>query len=131
MQRHEFFNEWEAVQRELGYSQAVLVGDVLHIAGTASVDTAFAPLHAGDFDAQLRAVYARLAETLDRAGLGFADVVREVIYVTSMRDFVAATPIRRSFYGEGPFPAATAVEVRQLLFPELMVEIEMLAVRHR
>jgi 2-iminobutanoate/2-iminopropanoate deaminase len=125
--RSEYFNHWEPVQRELGYSQAVRIGDLVFIAGTAAVDAQFAPVHAGDFPAQLRFVYDRLRETLAQFSLDFRHVVREVLYATDMRAMVDAMPIRKAVYGDGPFPAATGVEVKQLLFPELLIEIELIA----
>lgn len=128
MQRQDFFNQWEPYQRDLGYSQAVKVGDTVYIAGTTAVDADFTPLHASDFEAQLRVVYEQLGETLARFSLGFGNVVREVIYVTDMPELTRAMPVRKSFYGDGPYPAATAVEIKQLLFPELMIEIELIAV---
>ncbi|MFC0304723.1 RidA family protein [Rhizorhabdus histidinilytica] len=119
-----YMPEWQDAQRQLGYAQAVRHGDMLRIAGTASMGEGFMPLHAGDFEAQLRHVYGAIATTLDHFGLGFDAIVRETIYVTDMDALAAALPLRRSFYGDGPFPAATAVEVRRLLLPELLVEIE-------
>lgn len=127
MIRETFFNQWEAVQRELGYSQAVKVGGMVYIAGTAAVDPEFKPVCPNDFESQLQFVYDRLGETLAHFSLGFSDVVREVIYVTHMAGLVGAMPLRKTFYGDGPYPAATAVEVKQLLFPELMIEIELVA----
>lgn len=127
-QRQTYFNHWEPAQRAFGYAQAVRVGDTIYIAGTVAVDAQFQPVHTGDFGAQLQFVYARLGETLAHFGLNFSHVVREVMYATNMAGLVAAMPLRKSVYGEGPYPAATGVEVKQLLFPELMIEIEMVAV---
>ncbi len=127
--RTDFFpDDWGATQRQFGYCQAIKTGGTVYISGTAAVDGHFAPAHPGDFDAQTRLVYERLGATLAHFSLGFSDVVREVMYVTSMENLVAAMPLRKSFYGDGPFPTATAVEVRQLLFPELMIEVELVAV---
>lgn len=116
--------EWQEAQQQIGYAQAVRHGDIVRIAGTASLGGDFLPIHAGDFDAQLRHVYETIGRTLARLGLGFDAVVRETMYVTDMDALAAAIPLRRTFYGDGPFPAATAVEVRRLLFPELLIEIE-------
>ena len=127
MQRESHFNVWEPMQRQFGYSQAVRVGDLVFVAGTASVGESFEPIHIGDFPAQLRAVYGRIGETLAHFGLDFRHVVREVMYVADMEALVAASDLRRSFYGDGPYPAATGVEVRQLLYPELMIEVEVVA----
>lgn len=115
---------WRDAHQQLGYAQAVRHGNTLHISGTASMGEGFVPVHAGDFDAQLRHVYAVIGQTLAAFGLGFDAVTRETMYVTDMDALAPALPIRRGFYGDGPFPTATAVEVRRLLLPELLVEIQ-------
>ena len=114
-------------EKAFGYAQAVRRGDTLYVAGTLSVDDGFAPLHAGDMAAQIGAVYAAIGQTLAAHGGTFADVVRESVYVTDMDAFIAANGARLAAYG-GWFPAATAVEVKRLAFPECMVEIEVTAI---
>lgn len=119
---------WQDAQQQIGFVQAVRHGDMLRLSGTASMGDGFVPVHAGDFEAQLRYVYGAIATTLDHYGVGFEAIVRETMYTTDMDALAAAIPLRRSFYGDGPFPAATAVEVRRLLLPELLIEIEVDAV---
>ncbi len=119
-----FLPEWQAAQQQIGFAQAVSDGRLLHVSGTASLDVDFRPLHVGDFNAQFEFVYRQIGRTLAGFGLGFGDVVREVMYVTDMDALGAAIPLRKAFYGRGPFPASTGVEVRRLLFPELLVEIQ-------
>lgn len=77
---------------------------------------------------QIRAVYATLRETLNRFGASFADVVREAIYVTDMDSFIAANEARKETYANLDLPAATAVEVKRLAFPQNLIEIEITAV---
>ncbi|MFN3945792.1 MAG: RidA family protein [Allosphingosinicella sp.] len=113
-------------ERAFGYAQAVKAGNLIHIAGTLSVDDAFTPLHAGDLEAQLRTIYASVRETLAQFGASLGNVVRETIFVTDMEAFLAANRARIEVY-EGWFPATTAVEVRRLAFAECMVEIEITA----
>ncbi|MFD0849332.1 RidA family protein [Sphingosinicella xenopeptidilytica] len=119
-----FLPEWQAAQRDIGFAQAVSDGRLLHVSGTTSLDADFRPLNVGDFNAQLEFVYRQIGRTLAEFGLGFGDVVREVMYVTDMDALAAAIPLRKAFYGNGPFPASTGIEVRRLLFPELLVEIQ-------
>ena len=114
-------------EKAFGYAQAVRRGDTLYVAGTLSVDDGFAPLHAGDMAAQIEAVYAAIGRTLAAHGATLADVVRESVYVNDMDAFIAANGARLAAYG-GWFPAATAVEVKRLAFPECMVEIEVTAI---
>ena len=114
-------------EKAFGYAQAVRRGDTLYVAGTLSVDDGFAPLHEGDMGAQIGAAYAAICETLAAHGGTLADVVRETVYVTDMDAFIAANGARLAVY-EGWLPAATAVEVKRLAFPECMVEIEVTAI---
>ena len=125
--REHHFGYWEALQKEIGFSQAVRVGNMVYIAGSAPLNADFTPAHVGDFDGQIRFAYERIDETLKHFGLAFGDVVREVMYVTDIDALMRANPIRKSFYGSGPYPASTAVEVRRLVLPEVMVEIEITA----
>ncbi|WP_235536367.1 MULTISPECIES: RidA family protein [unclassified Sphingomonas] len=119
-----YMPEWQEAQQQIGFAQAVRHGNMLRLSGTASMGDGFVSVHAGDFEAQLRHVYGAIGRTLDHYGVGFEAIVRETMYVTDMDALAAAIPLRRSFYGDGTFPAATAVEVRRLLLPELLVEIE-------
>ena len=125
--RTDLFYAWEATQKALGYTQAVKVGDTVYVSGTASLDESFQPVHADDLPAQMRFIYERIGETLARFSLGFGHVVRENMYVTDMDALLPALPFRKGIYGNGPFPASTTVEVKRLLLPGLMIEIEVTA----
>ena len=124
-ERH--FGYWEALQREIGFSQAVRSGDMLYISGTAPLSADFKALHPGDFEGQIRFVYSQIRETLQHFGADFSKVVREVIYATDMKALLENMVVRKIFYGEGPFPASTAVEVKSLVLPEIMIEVEITA----
>jgi enamine deaminase RidA (YjgF/YER057c/UK114 family) len=113
-------------EKAFGYAQAVKAGGFIHLAGTLSVDDAFAPLHAGDMAAQIDAVYETIRHSLAGFGATMADVVKETIFVTDMDAFLAANERRIRAY-EGSLPAATAVEVRRLAFPECLIEVEAVA----
>jgi 2-iminobutanoate/2-iminopropanoate deaminase len=60
--------------------------------------------------------------------VGFGNVVRENMYVTSIDDLLPHMAYRKSMYGDGPFPTSTTVEVQKLFAPGLMIEIEVTAV---
>jgi 2-iminobutanoate/2-iminopropanoate deaminase len=126
-ERTDLFFGWESIQKHYGYSQGVRVGDTVYLAGTASLDENFATVHAGDLPAQMRFIYQRIGESLAKYTLGFGNVVRENMYVTDMDALMPAMDYRKSVYGNGPFPAATAVEVKRLFVPGLMIEIEITA----
>jgi enamine deaminase RidA (YjgF/YER057c/UK114 family) len=85
-------------------------------------------LHLGDFAAQLRYAYAKLKRVLARNGAGMADVVKQVTYVTDMRYSREASALRREAYGDAPLPAHTFLNVSQLAWPGMLVEIDVIAI---
>ena len=113
-------------ERSFAYAQAVGDGQRLYVAGTLSLDDAFAPVGMGDMAAQLAQIYARIGRTLAAHGLGFCDVIKENVFVTDMDAMLAANDVRAGTYGAHT-PACTVVEVRRLAFPECLAEIEVVA----
>jgi enamine deaminase RidA (YjgF/YER057c/UK114 family) len=114
-------------EQAFGYAQAVSTGGLLFVSGTLSVDASFQTIAPGDMRQQLEVVYSALAETLAAHDLGFYAVVKETVFVTDMEAFVAASDVRLAIYEGLALPAATAVEVRRLAFPDHVVEIEIVA----
>ena len=104
---------WEAL---VGYSRAVRVGPHVYVAGT----TAPGP----DAYTQARAALGKAEAALHEAGATLADVVRTRMYVVAIeRDWEAVGRAHAEAFG-AVRPAATMVEVRSLIAPELLVEIE-------
>lgn len=112
------FHANEIAEKDIGYCQAVRVGNTLYIAGTAGQ---------GDMESAIRSVYDRLQKTLEANGLSFADVVRENVYATDLDAFIQNRDLRKKYYGQ-VFPAATWVQVQRLYVPSLVVEVELTAV---
>jgi enamine deaminase RidA (YjgF/YER057c/UK114 family) len=110
-----------AEEIDIGYCEAVRMGDTLYISGTASK---------GDMDSAVRSVYGRLKQTLEANGLTFDDVVKENVYATDLDGFIANKDIRKEFY-RNTLPAATWVQVQRLYVPSLVVEIELIAVHKK
>ena len=113
-------------ERSFAFAQAVSDGERLYVAGTLSLDDAFAPVGAGDMDAQLEQIYGRIRRTLAAHGVGFSDVLKENVFVTDMDAMLAANGVRARTYGTHT-PACTVVEVRRLAFPQCLAEIEVVA----
>ena len=128
MDREDHFNMWTETQHALGYTQGIKVGPTVYLSGTAALDEKFQAVSPGDLGAQLRYVYERIAESLRHWGLGFGNVVRENMYVTSIDDLLPHMGYRKGIYGDGPFPTSTTLEVQKLFAPGLMIEIEVTAV---
>lgn len=120
------FHLAEAAERSFAYAQATTDGGRLYVSGTLSLDDAFAPVGEGDMATQLRTIYARIARTLEAHGVGFANVLKETVYVTDMDALLAAHGVRVQAYGTHT-PACTVVEIRRLAFPACLAEIELVA----
>lgn len=119
------------LEKTVGYSQAVLAGDYLFISGCVSWDPEGNPLHADDFPSQIEAVYADIDATLKAHGMGAADIVKETIYTTDMKGLVAANAKRTEYYREVTPPASTWVEIKQLVHPDLLLEVDVTAFKKR
>jgi enamine deaminase RidA (YjgF/YER057c/UK114 family) len=106
----------------IGFSRAVRVGDIVHLAGTGPVgaDTA-------DVEAQTRRIFAIAEEALAKAGASFKDVVRTRMYLTHVEDWEAVGRVHGEFFANVR-PAATMLVVATLLNPSWRIEIEMEAV---
>ena len=115
---------WEAI---VGYSRAVRVGQVIHVAGTTSVDDGGQVIGAGDPGAQTTQALRIIEAALTALGASMRDVVRTRIYVTNIADWEAIGAAHGAFFREVR-PAATMIEVSRLIDPALLVEIEVEAI---
>ena len=84
-------------------------------------------MHPGDFNAQLRYAYQKLKAALAKNGATMADVVKQVTYVTDIRYNKETGALRVEAYGDAPLPAHTFLNVTQLAWPGMMVEIDIIA----
>ena len=82
---------------------------------------------AGDMRAQIRQVGENLKNALEAAGATLDDLVRTTTFVTDIDEFFKHVDIRHDYLGVS-LPASTTVEVRRLSHPDLVVEIEAMAV---
>lgn len=102
-------------------------GRLVFVAGQVALDANGEIVGAGDVAAQTRQVMENLRLALEAAGATFADVVRVVNYITDVDLFAQMAAVRKEYLVE-PYPASTLVEVSALMYPELLIEIEAIAV---
>lgn len=102
-------------------------GKLVFCAGQVALDTNGEIVGVGDIVAQTRQVMENLRIALEAAGAAFADVVKVVNYITDVGDFPRMAEVRREYLTE-PHPVSTLVEVPALMYPELLIEIEAIAV---
>jgi 2-iminobutanoate/2-iminopropanoate deaminase len=115
------------LEKPVSYSQAILAGDFLFISGCVSWDMEGKPLHAGDFASQVETVYADIDATLKAHGMDASNVVKETVFTSDIEGMVAANPKRIAYYQNVTPPASTWVEVKRLVLPELLLEVEITA----
>jgi enamine deaminase RidA (YjgF/YER057c/UK114 family) len=82
---------------------------------------------AGGFEAQTIKTFENIKLVLEAAGASLKDVVKITVYVTDMDNIIKFREIRARYFSP-PMPASTGVEVSRLILPELLVEIEAIAV---
>ena len=107
----------------VGYSRAVRVGQVVHVSGTTATDASGKLVGIGDPAAQTRQILTNIGAALAQAGATLADVVRTRIYVTDISRWDAVGRVHGEFFAH-ILPTTSMVEVRALIDPDMLVEIE-------
>ncbi|MDP2626305.1 MAG: RidA family protein [Candidatus Rokubacteria bacterium] len=102
-------------------------GKVLHIAGQVAQDAAGGLVGKGDIRAQTRQVLENIRTVLAAAGGTMDDVARVTVYVTDMSGLAQIHEVRGQYFRR-PYPASTLVEVKRLVKPEYLIEIDAVAV---
>ena len=111
----------------MGYSRAIRVGDTIFVSGTAAVDEEGRIAHPGDVHAQAKRCLEIIVTALGEAGARPEHVVRTRIYVRDATDWEAVGRAHAAVLGHAK-PATTLVEVAGFVDPEILVEIEAIAV---
>ena len=120
----EYFLLRPEVENTFGYSHAVKICNQIKISGAVSMDDSAKPTAIGDMEQQMINCYADLKKILDHYNASFDDVIVENIFTTDMNSFLEVSSYRNKIYTKH-FPTGSWLGVKELAFPEFMIEIEL------
>lgn len=111
---------WEAI---VGYSRAVRAGPWVAVSGTTAATADGGAVGGDDIGAQTREALRRIQAALEQAGARIEDVVRTRMFVTDIGRWEEVGRAHGEMFGRVR-PATSMVEVRALISPALLVEVE-------
>ncbi len=114
---------WEDI---VGYSRAVKVGNIIEVSGTAAVDNGKVVGKDNAYE-QTKFICEKIKKTLESLGSSMKDIVRTRIYVTDITKWEEIGKAHGEFF-RNIKPAASMIEVKSLIDPDMIVEIEATAI---
>jgi 2-iminobutanoate/2-iminopropanoate deaminase len=111
------------------YSQGIIEGDFIFLAGQGCINPATGTLELGDVRSETKQTFANLRAVLEAAGSSLDDVVKCNVYLRDINDFAAMNEVYETFFTR-PFPARTTIQAGALP-GGIAVEIECIAKKAR
>jgi len=109
-------------------SQGIQIGDAIYVSGQIALDPEGNLVGKGDIMAQTRQALENVKTVLGAAGASMDDVVKVTVYFTDISRLRETHEIRAQYFSDPP-PASTSVEIKALAFPDVLIEIEAVAVK--
>ncbi|ULQ55649.1 RidA family protein [Flavihumibacter rivuli] len=116
---------WEEI---VGYSRAVKVGNLVEVTGTVAINENNEVVGKEDAYAQTRFIIEKIGRVLEQTGFSLKDVIRTRIFVTDISRWEEIGRAHGEFF-KAIKPCTTMVEVKGLISPDYLVEIEATAMK--
>ena len=110
------------------YSHAVRCGDTLYIAGQVAFDEQNELVGIGDPRLQAERVWHNIRLAVEASGGTVADVVKITVFLKDVRHAPAEISVRETLFEAGRYPVCTLVQVANLGLPDLLMEVDAIAV---
>jgi enamine deaminase RidA (YjgF/YER057c/UK114 family) len=126
MERQNFSSgaKWEDI---VGYSRAVKIGNIIEVTGTVAVDDNNHLIGKGNAYLQTQFIIQKIEKVLQRAGASLKDVVRTRMFVTNISLWAEYGKAHGEFFSEIK-PCTSMIEVKGLIEPDYLIEIEATAI---
>jgi enamine deaminase RidA (YjgF/YER057c/UK114 family) len=116
--------KWEDI---VGYSRAVKIGNIIEVTGTVAVDENSLLVGKDDAYAQTKFIIKKIQSVLEQAGASLNDVVRTRMFVTDISRWEEYGKAHGEFFAAIK-PCTSMIEVKGLIAPEYLIEIEATAI---
>jgi enamine deaminase RidA (YjgF/YER057c/UK114 family) len=116
--------KWEDI---VGYSRAVKIGNIVEVAGTTAIDEQGEIVGLNNPYEQTKFILAKIDKALADAGVSMKDVIRTRMFVTDISKWEEVGMAHGEYFREIK-PVASMIEVKALINPDLLVEIEVTAI---
>jgi 2-iminobutanoate/2-iminopropanoate deaminase len=129
MANHQEFEVGWQWDDDMPLAQVVRVGDLLFLSGQVAVDSRGGIIGENDLEAQSRQIFENMKAVLAAAGAELTDIVRLTTYFSiDLTEEVTRTywKVRKEYFGDHR-PASTGMQVKALIYPALMLEVDAIA----
>lgn len=111
------------------FTHVIVCGDTVYVAGQISLDEDNTIVGVGDPAAQAEQCWENITRCVRSAGCELTDIVKMTIFLKDIRQASAETAVRTRLFPPDRLPVCTQVQVANLGFPELLMEIDVIAHR--